>query len=402
MSDINRRLNVLWDISKTLQTQINKINEMMGQLMQKAKSAQEKESNKEHVSINSTIENQPKSTANTSVNNPVIVPGTNTYCEAVRNIPLPPNPVVNAQENLHSDKDTINSNQSKRSGKKSGQSANGVVRTETSQENQIPPTLLIGDSILAGVNRKGLKHSVECQPIPGATLSKLVEKIKIYDLKCFENIIIYVAGNDASQKKDMEYIEEKYEQLINYIKSKNPTVTIYLCGVCPRGDASVIELNEVIKRLNDVHKTVFIDTSKNFYNKHKQLKAHFYKPRDNIHLSSSGTKGLLGSISQHIDIVDSFKYCAFGLTTQGNGRAQYTHQPNHGHVGPQPRRNEGMTHAFLPRNQNIRDNPISSHEDRCFKCGLTNHKTFECHHKNQLQCYICKFYGHKDSVCWNC
>ena len=112
--------------------------------------------------------------------------------------------------------------------------------------------------------------------------------------ECFENIIIYVAGNDASQKKDIEYIEEKYEQLINYIKSKNTTVTIYLCGVCPRADTSVIELNEVTKRLNEVHRTVFIDICKNLYNKHKQLKAHFYKPRDNIHLSSSGTKGLLG------------------------------------------------------------------------------------------------------------
>ena len=401
MSDINRRLNVLWDISKTLQTQINQINEMMGQLMQKAKSAQEKESNKEHVSINSTIENQPKSTANANVNNPITVPGTNTYCEAVRNIPLPPNPVVNAQKNLRSDRDTRNSNQNKRSDKKYGQSSNEVVRTETSQENRIPPTLLIGDSILSGVNRKGLKRSVECQPIPGATLEKLLEKIKIYDLKNFENIIIYVAGNDASQKKDIEYIEEKYEQLINYIKSKNPTVTIYLCGVCPRGDTSVIELNEVIKRLNEVHKTVFIDTFKNFYNKDKQLKAHFYKPRDNIHLSSSGTKGLLGSISQHIEIVDSFKYCAYGLTTQGNGRAQHTNQPNHGHGGSKTRRSEGMTHAFSPRNQNIRNNPTYSDEDRCFKCGLTNHKTYECRHKNQLQCYICKFYGHKDSVCWN-
>ena len=150
---------------------------MMGQLMQKAKSAQEKESNKEHVSINSTIENQPKSTANANVNNPVTVPRTNSYCEAVRNIPLPPNAVVNAKKNLHSDKDTGNSNQNKRSGKKSGQSANGVVRTGTSQENGIPPTLLIGDSILSGVNRTGLKRSVECQTKPGATLDRLVEKI---------------------------------------------------------------------------------------------------------------------------------------------------------------------------------------------------------------------------------
>ena len=39
--------------------------------------------------------------------------------------------------------------------------------------------------------------------------------------KKFQNIIIYVSGNDASQNIDIEYIEEKYEQLVCLIKNKN-------------------------------------------------------------------------------------------------------------------------------------------------------------------------------------
>ena len=34
-------------------------------------------------------------------------------------------------------------------------------------------------------------------------------------------------------------------------------------------------------------------------------------------------------------------------------------------------------------------------------CCFRIHKTYQCRHKNQLQCYNCKFYGHRDSVCWN-
>ena len=58
------------------------------------------------------------------------------------------------------------------------------------------------------MNRKGLKCYVECQSIPGATIDVLLEKIKIYDIKNFDNIIIYVSGNDAAQNRDTEYTSD--------------------------------------------------------------------------------------------------------------------------------------------------------------------------------------------------
>lgn len=133
----------------------------------------------------------------------------------------------------------------------------------------------------------------------------LTNKIKICDLKNFQNIIIYVSCNDASQSRDLEYVEEKYEQMINYIKSKNPTMIIYMCSVCSQGDTSVTEISELIQRQSYLHGAMYIDTNRNLYNKQKQLKPHFFKPRDNIHLSSSGTKGLLGAVSQHKGIVSN-------------------------------------------------------------------------------------------------
>ena len=129
--------------------------------------------------------------------------------------------------------------------------------------------------------------------LSGATVDTLLEKFKIYNLKNFKNIIIYVSGNDASQNNDLEYVEEKYKQLINNIKSKTPIMTIYLCNVCPRGDTNVTEINELTLKQSQVHGAIYIDTTRDFYDKQIQLKSHFYKLRDNIHMSSSETKDCL-------------------------------------------------------------------------------------------------------------
>ena len=136
--------------------------------------------------------------------------------------------------------------------------------------------------------------------------------------------IIKLKANDASQDHhakatlgenvETEYIEE--EKLFLLIKKKNPAINIYLRSICPRGDTDVDNVNDVIKELSEIHNCVYVDINKTFYNKYDQLKSHFYKPRDNIHLSPSGTRGLLGCINQHIDIAESFKLCAYTKQSQ--------------------------------------------------------------------------------------
>ena len=125
----------------------------------------------------------------------------------------------------------------------------------------------------------------------------LVDKIQIYDLKCFDNIVIYVAGNDCADMNsdwDFEIIEEKYDQLLNQIRDKNADINLYLCSLCPRVDTLVKDVNDMIKRQCEDHQGTLIDVHKAFYNKRNQLKVHFYQPRDNIHLAASGTSGERG------------------------------------------------------------------------------------------------------------
>ena len=134
----------------------------------------------------------------------------------------------------------------------------------------------------------------------------------------------------------------------------------------------------MIKQLCEHHQGIFVDVHKAFYNKRNQLKVHFYQPRDNIHLAASGTRALLGAINAHIDIVENFKTCAHKL---GTSQYKYTRPGN---------KQDGLNQAYNDKNV-----------ERCFKCGLNNHKTHQCFHKNQVQCFSCKFYGHKDTICWN-
>ena len=120
---------------------------------------------------------------------------------------------------------------------------------------------------------------------------------------------MYIGGNDSSDNSYTEYFEEKYEQLLQHIKSITPSCKIHLCTSCPRGDTDVEETNDVIKRLCEGHELKCIDTNSGFYYKHSQLRTHLYKPWDTIHLSWSGIKRVLGLINETLCVVENFKKC---------------------------------------------------------------------------------------------
>ena len=403
--ELNKQLNMLTEVVKTLQGQINRIQDFMGELSQKVNNIQQckdsiKSSEPEEsvIVLPETAEISAETMRNLfNEKEPPIFPGTFSYSTAAAtNIKNQQNKEQQTKTNRSGSKNSQN-NQSKRVNK----STDKPIKTVISRKTTASKTLLIGDSILSGINKKGLNKNVECHPISGATVEILMDKIQIFDLKCFENIIIYVAGNDSANiisDTDFEFVEEKYEQLLNHIREKSAESNIYLCSLCPRGDTSVKEVNDMIKRQCEYHQGTFIDVHKAFYNKHNQLKNYFYKPRDNIHLSASGTRGLLGAINTHIDIVDNFKSCALsGFSSQFNKKSQGKKQHRYNqHPGDNNRYNQHPSD-----NNRYNQHPSDNNNEQCFKCGLTNHKTHQCFHKNQVQCFLCKFFGHKDKFCWN-
>ena len=64
------------------------------------------------------------------------------------------------------------------------------------------------------------------------------------------------------------------------------------------------------------------------------------------------------------------------------------------------RQSQNHNKWYTGRHGSVYHNPNDEYHSenvRCLKCGLINHTTDICRHKTQVQCFICKLYGHKDS-----
>lgn len=233
--------------------------------------------------------------------------------------------------------------------------------------------LLIGDSLISGINKNGLKEHVYKHGIPGATIDSVLNEIAVYDLYQFSHTIIYVGGNNASNRTDIEYFEEKYEQLLLHIK-QNSKCKILLVNSCPRGDTDTSEVNEVIRGLSEHHEVELVDVHDAFFNKKGELIKRYYCG-DAIHLSDSGVKRLVGTINSKINVVHNFSGCVF----------------------TNKRRSRSVTGRM--RQMHSRQGQIA--KTLCTKCGEENHETKDCKHAEQLKCHLCGYYGHKSRRCGN-
>ena len=253
-----------------------------------------------------------------------------------------------------------------------------------------PKTLIIGDSIINGINPRGLKNYVHCSGISGATVETVHEKMSVYNLKNFTNVIIYVGGNDVSNGSNVEYVEEKYDQLLQYIKDNNGDISITLCTVCPRKDADVTDLNEIVTALSEEYSTQLVETEKYFCTDENPVMRYYGK--DQIHLSKSGIRRLLDCIeksNEGIVLVENYELCAYGRSPAKNGGQNR----NRRNTGTHTQR--GSRRSQAPTGQNRATGVC------CVKCGETNHSTFQCKHKTQIKCHDCGFLGHKQSRCPN-
>ena len=148
----------------------------------------------------------------------------------------------------------------------------------------------------------------------GATVNDLWDELSVFDLKSFAQIIIYIGGNDCSNRMDTHAFEEKYDQLISLIKSANKDCIIYLSKIAPRGDVDVTVFNTSITRIVAHwarHQVKCIHDSHDLFFGRNGLPSNRYYSHDGVHLSHSGTKRLLDSPNRHMNIVKDFNQCIF-------------------------------------------------------------------------------------------
>ena len=179
-------------------------------------------------------------------------------------------------------------------------------------------TLLIGDSILKGINYRGLKPDVKICSRSGASINDILKEISIYDMNSFANIIICIGVNDCSRGMDTQLFEDKYDQLISIIRSSNKDCNIYVSKIVPRGDIDVSAFNRSITYVVDhraAHRVKCIDGSYDLFFGHNQIPSTRYFNEDGIHLSYSGTKRLLDAWNRHVTVVEDFSLCVFKRKT---------------------------------------------------------------------------------------
>ena len=322
LSELTSQVGQLHKISILLQEQLNLVNTKIDTLIKKSDSLSNAPPEIHNLST-STISDDSNflTLSETNGDDPKLIPGGASYCEIVTNRPKEQNSKLIKDTNLEPKQTahTKKKQQTDRENKQNDKHEKYIKNKQFDIRDHNARTLIIGDSIISGINKKGLMSRVECQPVPGATIDSIIDKLQILDLIKFDNLVVYVGRNDSSGQSDIEHFEHKYQQLILLVKEKNSRCNIFLCSSCPRGDTDVNEFNEAIKRLCSVNKLIYVNSNADFYDKKGKLRYHFFKPRDNIHLSRSGTKRLLGTINNQLYIVENFEKCVFSYRqTYGN------------------------------------------------------------------------------------
>ena len=241
----------------------------------------------------------------------------------------------------------------------------------------------------------------------GGNSQEILNEIKMYDLQQFSNVVIYVGGNNASNKTNIETFEDLYGQLLEHIKEKSEC-RIILVNSCPRGDTDTSTVNSVIRRLSEYHNTELVDSYKAFYDKSAKLIERFYSS-DYIHLSDSGTRRLLGSINEKLEIVEDFTKVTYRKPAFRRGHKRSPARSAIQHVRRSnliyPNQDNGQNSSARSAARHVRSNLVHPNQDNgqisCAKCGESNHETRNCRHAEQIKCYECGYYGHKSRRCGN-
>jgi hypothetical protein len=96
--------------------------------------------------------------------------------------------------------------------------------------------MVIGDSIVRGVEADHTDMTVEC--LPGIRTEQLHKVIERRDLGSPETVIIHVGTNDLRSTRNLDWIMGEAYDLVTAAKAKHPNCKIVLSGVLRRGDVS--------------------------------------------------------------------------------------------------------------------------------------------------------------------
>ena len=111
----------------------------------------------------------------------------------------------------------------------------------------VPNTVLIGDSLLKGIKKRGLTDDVMVATLPGKLTTDVCIRLRNWDMSCCRNVVVYVGGNDVAAGNSMTSIEHELRRMLECLNDGRRRV--FLCTVCPRRDVNVTILNAMIRNV---------------------------------------------------------------------------------------------------------------------------------------------------------
>lgn len=305
-----------------------------------------------------------------------------------------------------------------------------AVQPSMDTKTKSPESLIIGDSIIKGINPNGLVNTdVEC--LTGGTIAKI--KDHLHDKKDIQNLqtmIIHVGTNDCTTDNDVDDAVKSYGDMLESITKKAPGVEIFISTVCPRADEDgkhqgrVDKLNSNLKTLGHNHGCKIIDNDRNFKLSNQEPDEGSLNG-SKLHLNDHGTRKLLNNFHKAHPIIKK-RDTAKTNDAERQHKIQRRHEMDefndHGQQGQRPRQGQqprqGQRHEQRQQRQNQRryttpdssahhyrqSNRFGNHGNRpaygrgCYYCGEQNHQKKNCRHGKPVLCYSCGQLGHKQHM----
>lgn len=145
----------------------------------------------------------------------------------------------------------------------------------------------------------GINHTT-IQPFPGATISRLQNKITSHRASInFKYTILLIGTNDIDSSLSVEEILSLFENLVTFILSRSNT-NLIISGIIPRPcdlkfdptESRVKHFNKELKSLCIRRKLQFLHTYRVFLHKNKPIRSYFAVNDGGLHLNAEGTRKL--------------------------------------------------------------------------------------------------------------
>ena len=188
----------------------------------------------------------------------------------------------------------------------------------------------------------------------GAKVQHIKRKLEQIGISRYRTIIVQAGGNDLSEGRNEEAVENDFVDLINYTQTESPETSTYTSEITPRRDADFTEMNNYIRYLCRDNEAICIPVSERL-----EINTSLYW-KHRVHLSDKGAAVLVKTYNEFIPILkrhsvqDRFyrKLCCFHCGEEGH-RIKECHY------------------------KNCRQQGSNTVNRRCVKCGMNNF-AFNC------------------------